>query len=156
MAFIGWFLLNASSASQTQLTVAEQLKGISVAEVMAREFPLIDARANLKIFVEETLFHTGHRCFIVEEQGIPVGLITPHEVKAIPRAKWPYKTLDEVMIPFSGLHTVAPGTPLIEALEKMAREDVNQLPVLTDGNLVGIISRAHIMQLLQTRLELGH
>ena len=39
-------------------------------------------------------------------------------------------------------------------LELMGREDVNQLPVLQDDHLTGIISRSHILRLLQTRAEL--
>jgi len=36
----------------------------------------------------------------------------------------------------------------------MGREDVNQLPVVQDGKLAGIISRGHILQMLKTRTEL--
>jgi CBS domain-containing protein len=36
----------------------------------------------------------------------------------------------------------------------MAGGDLNQLPVVANGELVGMISRAHVLQLLQTRSEL--
>jgi hypothetical protein len=36
----------------------------------------------------------------------------------------------------------------------MGREDVNQMPVVQQGKLAGIISRAHILRVLQTRAEL--
>jgi CBS domain-containing protein len=36
----------------------------------------------------------------------------------------------------------------------MGREDINQLPVMSNGHLDGIISRGHILRLLQTRAEL--
>lgn len=36
----------------------------------------------------------------------------------------------------------------------MAGEDINQLPVVVDGDLAGLISRGHVLQLLQTRAEL--
>jgi CBS domain-containing protein len=52
------------------------------------------------------------------------------------------------------LRTVDPEAPVSEALKAMAREDVNQLPVVSDGRLEGIVSRAHILQLLQSREEL--
>ena len=44
--------------------------------------------------------------------------------------------------------------PATEALEIMGREDVNQLPVMSDGRIEGIVSRAHVMQILQSRAEL--
>ena len=52
------------------------------------------------------------------------------------------------------LRTVGPERPVAEALEMMGREDVNQMPVVQEGNLAGIISRGHILRLLQTRAEL--
>jgi signal-transduction protein with cAMP-binding, CBS, and nucleotidyltransferase domain len=43
---------------------------------------------------------------------------------------------------------------LIIALQVMGREDLNQLPVGRNGQFEGIISRSHILRLLQTRAEL--
>ena len=55
---------------------------------------------------------------------------------------------------FESLRTVSPERPVTEALEMMGREDVNQMPVIQQGKLAGIISRAHILRVLQTRAEL--
>jgi len=43
----------------------------------------------------------------------------------------------------------------MEALETMGRDDVNQLPVVIGGHLEGIVSRANVLQFLQTRAELS-
>ena len=56
--------------------------------------------------------------------------------------------------PLEDLHTVPPETPLKNALEIMGREDLNQLPVMTNGRLTGILSRAQILDYLRTRAEL--
>jgi len=154
IAFIGWFLLDAARASGAQVEITERLTGLKVGDVMAQQFPVVDANANLQTFVQEHLLPTGHRCFIVSEQGTPAGIITPHEVKAIDRARWPYTTVGDVMRSFDTLRTVSPERPVTEALEMMGREDVNQIPVVQQGKLAGIISRAHIVRVLQTRAEL--
>lgn len=39
-------------------------------------------------------------------------------------------------------------------LETMVGEDVNQLPVVQNSHVEGIVSRGHIRRLLQTRAEL--
>ena len=88
------------------------------------------------------------------ENGRVAGLITPQEIRHIPHAQWPYKTLDVVMRPLDQLRTVTIDTPVIKALEIMGRDDVNQLPVMSNGTLEGIVSRSHILQLLQTKAEL--
>jgi Zn-dependent protease/predicted transcriptional regulator len=154
MAFIGWFLLGAARSSYEQLKIVETLRGIRVGDVMTQNWPRVDGLDNLQTLVDEHLLRTGHRCFVVEEKGRIAGIITPHEVKAVPRARWPYTTVDEVMQPLDRLHTVKPDTSVTEALETMGREDVNQLPVIKDGRIAGIISRAHILRTLQTRAEM--
>jgi len=58
------------------------------------------------------------------------------------------------MRPLDRTHSVGPNTPVTDALEMMARQDLNQLPVVSGGVLAGLISRSHILQLIQTRSEL--
>ena len=82
------------------------------------------------------------------------GLITAREVSNIERARWLYTTVADVMHPLGQVKTVTPQTPVSDALEIMAREDLSQLPVTVNGDLAGLISRAHILQLIQTRAEL--
>ena len=154
-AFIGWFLLNAAQASYAQVEIIQSLKGKTVGDVMTEDCPTVDGNTNLQTFADEFLLKTGRRCFIVAEQGRIAGLVTPHEVKEIERSKWAFTTLFDVMLPLDRLRTVEPEMPVAEALELMGREDVNQLPVVREGRLEGIISRGHILQLLQTRAELN-
>jgi Zn-dependent protease len=155
IAFIGWFLLSASRESYARVAVTESLKGLRVGDVMSRDYPTIDSHANLQTLVDEHFLRIGRRCFLVNENGRIAGLITPHEVREVERQKWPYTTVDQVMRPLDQLKTVAPDTPVQKALEVMGAEDLNQLPVVERDQVQGIISRAHILQLLQTRTELG-
>ncbi len=154
LAFIGWFLLDAARSSRAQVEVVERLRGVRVGDVMTRDCPRVDSKIDLQTFVHDYLLRTGQRCFIVEEDDDVAGLITPHEVKNIDRERWPQMTIGDVMRPFGNLHSVTPSTSLNEALERMGREDVNQLPVVSNRKLAGVISRGHIVRLLQTRAEL--
>ena len=154
IAFIGWFLLDAARASGAQVEITERLTGLRVGDVMTQQFATVDANSNLETFVQEHLLPTGHRCFVVLEQGRPAGIITPHEVKTIDRGRWPYTTVGDVMRSLETLRSVGPERPVAEALEMMGREDVNQMPVVQHGSLAGLISRGHIVRVLQTRAEL--
>jgi Zn-dependent protease/predicted transcriptional regulator len=154
IAFIGWFLLEASRASYAQIAITEGLSSARVADVMSRDCPIVDGRSNLQTFVDEHLLRTGQRCFAATTNGRVEGLITAREVSNVERARWPFTTVDDVMQPLGQVRTVTPATSVTEALEVMAGEDLNQLPVVVDGSLVGLISREHILQLLQNRAEL--
>jgi CBS domain-containing protein len=155
IAFIGWFLLNAAKATYVQSEVAEGLHGVLVRDLMRQECPIIESRTDLQTLVDEHLLKTGERCFIVTEIDETVGIITPHEIKNVERRMWAFKTAADVMKPIEETHTVKPETPVSEALEIIGREDVNQLPVISDGRLEGIISRERILSYLLTRRELN-
>jgi len=122
--------------------------------VMTRDCPVVDGWLNVQNFVEQELLRTAQRCFVVMEKGEIVGLITPHEIKEVDRGKWPFTTLTDIMRPIDEVHSVAPETPLKNALESMSREDLNQLPVLSHGHLEGVLSRAQVLSYLQTHMEL--
>lgn len=154
LAFIGWFLLSASRESYAQMVVTENLRGLRVADVMSRDYQALDAYSNLQTFAEEQLMRTGRRFFVVSLNGRPEGIITPAEIATVPRARWPYTTLADVMLPLDRVRTVRADTPITEALELMASQDLNQLPVVAGDSIVGLISRAHVLQLIQTRAQL--
>ena len=154
IAFIGWFLLSASRESYAQVAITDSLRGIRVGDVMTKNFPTIDGNSNIQTLVDEHFLRSGRRCFFVTENGVVVGLITPHEVREIERQKWPYTTVDQAMRPLEKLQTVSPDTQLFRALEMMGPEDLNQLPVVANSHVAGVVSRGHILQLLKTRAEL--
>ncbi|MBK7704199.1 MAG: site-2 protease family protein [Acidobacteria bacterium] len=155
MAFIGWFLLTAAKASYVQVELKEKLGGVSVGDLMSRDCPVLDSNENLQTFVDDHLLRTGQRCFMVVQNGEPVGLITPNEIAAVERRLWAFKTTIDAMRPIESLFTVAPEMPAIEALEIIGREGVNQLPVVENGKLKGIISREQIINYLFTREQLN-
>jgi len=53
IAFIGWFMLDAANAAYAQSGIAEKLKGARAGDVMERDCPVVDGRANLQTFVDD-------------------------------------------------------------------------------------------------------
>ena len=80
--------------------------------------------------------------------------MTINQLKAIDRNRWVYTTLSDAAIPIDQLRAVAPDTPLTAALQLMASENVNQLPVVSNGELVGMLGRGNIIQYMETQQEL--
>jgi Zn-dependent protease/predicted transcriptional regulator len=154
IAFIGWFLMDAAKASYVQVEITAAFRGMRVSEVMSHDCIMVNRGMSLQEFVDTYLLKTGQRCFAVEDNGRLVGLITPRDVGAIPRERWDTTTVREAMRPLGELHIITPDTQVLDALKLMAGNDVNQLPVVANGTLQGIVSRSHLMQLLQARSEL--
>jgi Zn-dependent protease/predicted transcriptional regulator len=154
IAFIGWFLMDAAKASYADVEATEKLRGKRVSEVMSRDCIIVNRGMSLQEFVDSYLLTTGLRCFAVEDQGRLVGLITPRDVSKIPRDRWSGTTVREAMRPLQELQIIAPDTPVLDALKLMARNDVNQLPVVANGTLEGMVSRSQVVQLLQVHSAL--
>lgn len=154
IAFIGFFLLIAARASYTHVEMSERLRGVRVRDVMTRNYPQVDGRTNLRAFVDDYLLRAEGRCYLIVDDGAPLGLITPQEVKSIERERWPYTTVRDAMVPFDRVKTASPDMPVAEALEMLGRADVNQLPVVSGGRLEGVISRDRVLRFLVMRAEL--
>ena len=154
IAFIGWFLLQAASESYRQISLKRAIEGVTVGDVMTPDCPTVNGDLDLQHFVEEELLRTGRRCFVVLESGAVAGLVTPQEVKQVERGRWPFTALHDIMRPLDQIRTATPETPLSSALEMMSRNDVNQLPVVSNGHIAGVLSRANLLSFLQTRAEL--
>jgi Zn-dependent protease/predicted transcriptional regulator len=154
LAFIGWFLLDASRASYVQVELTAGLRGRRVAELMDRDCATVQGHLSLQDFVNEYLLHSGSRCYVVVQDDQLTGLITPNEVKRVPRELWPQTSVQSVMRPLGQLRTVSPETPALQALEIMSSADINQLPVVSNGRLEGLFSRSHVLRILRTNAEL--
>lgn len=105
--------------------------------------------------MREEVLGAGRRCFVVTDDGHLGGLLTLHEVKAVPRDRWGDVTVGEVLTPAEKLAVVAPADDLASALQKMDDGNVAQLPVVDDGQLVGMVGREQILHYLRIRSELG-
>jgi predicted transcriptional regulator len=155
LIFIGWFLLSAATASRMGVDVRRSLKGHAVGDLMDADCPIVDSGLSLQALVDDHVLRTGRTCHVVVSDGKVVGIVTPHEVKQIDRARWPQVTIGEAMRPLPDLRTVSPETPLAEAFDLLATGDVDQLPVTSGGRLVGVLSRGQVLRFLQARSELG-
>jgi len=153
ISFIGWFLLQAAGETIRQAGWKRAIQDVRVSDIMSHDCMTVDGRQSVQDLVER-LFRTGKRCFLVVDDGLVSGLVTPNEIRQLERSRWPDTPVDSVMRPLEGMRAVRPEAPLASALEVMARENVNQLPVMTDSHLEGVLSRAEILNYLQTRAEL--
>jgi len=155
IAFIGWFLANAAANSYNQMALRDRLQGHTVREVMVTDYPYIPHNLMLEELVHDYILHTGRHCFPVVDEELVLGIVTLHNVKEIPRERWHSTTVSEIMTPLEQLQTAHPDDELSDVLEQMTHEDVNQLPVIDYGKLVGMVARDNVLAFIHTRTELG-
>jgi len=154
-AFIGWFLRDAAQESYAQVAIRNTLTGVRAADIMSQDVPTVARDISLEEYVHEVL-RTGRRCHIVTGSGTPVGLVTLQAVRTVPREEWANTSLQAVMLPIDRIQWASPEEPVLGVLERMQSVDINQMPVISDGHIVGMIARDTILRVLQTRMQAGH
>jgi Zn-dependent protease/predicted transcriptional regulator len=156
IAFIGWFLVSAAQGQAMQERAKGLLSGHKVSEIMSQGYAIIQYDTTLQSLVDDHILGSSQRSFIIEKAGMVVGLLTLHRLKDIPKDKWASTMVDQVMIPTSQWKQIRLDTEIWEAMEEMDRDGVNQLPVMTDGKIEGMLTREDIISYLKNLRELGN
>jgi len=131
LTFVGWFLQNA-----------------------ARECPPVRPDISIDQLIHDHILDSGHRCFPVVENSGLVGLISFRDVKGVPRDLRAAKTVRDAMTPLDRLKKVGPGDDLVDVLQLLTTEDVNQVPVMDNGNIIGMVARDALLSFIRVRGEL--
>ena len=155
IAFIGWFLESAAGAQVQQQMLQGVLGGHKVSEAMGDSCVHIAGDMPLQKLVDQEVLAHGRRCFLVDQDGRAAGLLTLHDIKKIPRSSWATSTAAEAMTPLAKLSTIDPDAELWTALEKMGGDGINQMPVMRENNVVGMLSRGDIVKYLQVHQQVG-
>jgi CBS domain-containing protein len=142
---IGAFLLAASRGSYEPLSDLKIISPLLVDDVMQRDCEIVQGQIDLQVFVNHHLLKTGNQYYFVAESNRLAGMITPKIVTKMRHGEWTNKTVGQVMCTLDDLHIVAPEMPVAKAYETMSRAEVEQLPVASDNQLMGIITRDDIL-----------
>ncbi len=150
IAFIGWFLENAVVGQVQQQRIHSLLTGHTVDQVMSRSCVMASADLTLQELVDKFILDQGQRCMVIMQADQPAGLLTLHDIRQVPRERWGTTLGSEVMTPMDRVKTTNPKVGLEEALQQMGTDGVNQMPVLENGQIEGMLSRQDIINYLHT------
>jgi Zn-dependent protease/CBS domain-containing protein len=156
IAFIGWFLESAAVSQVQQQTIHDLLAGHTVSQAMSRSFAVVSPETTLQDLVDQHILGAGKRCFVVSDVADRViGLLTLHHIQQIPRSGWPATTARQVMTPLAEVKWTQPEAAIKTALTQMDQNGFNQLPVMTDGRMVGMLTREDVISFMRLQKELG-
>lgn len=159
LVFIGWFLSNAATASYQQTIIHNLLEDVPVSRLMRANVPTVAPNLTISTLVYEHVMGTDEQAFPVVENDQMIGLVCLEDIRRVPRDQWDHLTVGDIMTRAGQLDVVAAREDASEALEKLTRRDVRQIPVVDNGHLVGLLRRRDILKWLdvQSSAELhGH
>jgi Zn-dependent protease len=149
LAFIGWFLNSAALNSYRQIVIQDVLEGVEVRRMMREQMPTVSRDATVEDLVHNHIMKVDDHTFPVVEGDEFVGTVTLEDVREISREAWKETRVGEIMTPQKDVAWVSSDEEAADAFTKLSRRDVRQLPVLDDGQLVGVLSRRDIVRWLQ-------
>lgn len=153
-AFIGWFLDNAAVGQVQQQRLHDLLAGHTVAQAMRSSLITASADRTLQELVDRHILGEAQRCILLTRGEEIAGLLTLHHLREVTKDRWAEITAGEVMTPLSKVKWISPEVGLEKALQEMGNDGVNQLPVMRNGHIEGMLSREDILnylRVLQTR-----
>jgi Zn-dependent protease/CBS domain-containing protein len=153
LAFIGWFLNSASTQSYQKVVLQNTLEGVPVKRMMRREPPTVSPGISVSDLVHERVMGTDDHAFPVLDQGGVVGIVTLEDVRSVPRDRWGSTKVQEIMTSIDQLTAVGIDEDGAEAMNKLSDRDVRLLPVLSNGDLAGVLRRRDIIKWLRLHSE---
>jgi len=151
LAFIGWFLENAASASYRQTRRRLELGGITASQVMTSDIPTIPSNTTVNQLIQDNAFTGGPKFFMVADEGELKGILTLPNVKSVSRGNWDTTQVKEIMTPVDELKAARPDQEAIGILEQMIENNINQMPVVREGRVIGLVTRDNLLGFLRTR-----
>jgi Zn-dependent protease/predicted transcriptional regulator len=152
--FIGWFLFGAARHARGQVVLRDALRGVRVADLMTPAPRTVSPLMRLDEFVHEEVIRRGHRALPVVDGDRFVGVVTLSDAEKTPHDRWPFVAVGTVATT-RDLTTVAPRDAVDRALTSMAERGLNQVPVVQDGALVGLLTGAGVARFVALHRGLG-
>ena len=149
---VGWRLNEAAAAARRREELPKALLGVGDAELMNPRPAVVDPLTSVEELVTEYMSGGGRRALPVVVGGRLVGLVSITDAWRVPREAWRVTPVSSIM---SGLplETASTDEDLARALRRMVDKDVNQMPVVSSGVLMGLLSRVDILRVLQRHAD---
>lgn len=154
-AFIGWFLISAARAEGQGVFLESVLARLRARDVMSPEFAVVPPGIPLAQVVDEYMVSKGHRAVVVAFGDQVEGILTVSDIRRVPRADWPHVPARQAMTPKERVITVDGSTPALRVLMLVGQNRLNQVPVLENGRMVGLITRRELLDRVELAGELA-
>ena len=154
IAFIGWFLDNAASASYHQVQWREALRGLAASQMMTSDYAIVPPNITVSQLVQEYVLAKGHHLFLVTDEGRFKGILTLHNIKSVPQSSWDTTQVEKITVPVDRLKAASPEQDAFSVVEQMDENDIHQMPVISENRVIGLITRESLLRFLHARTEL--
>lgn len=146
LLFIGWFLMQAATGTYTRRVISDGLEDVDVGRLTDPDILTVRPETTIEELVEELASTRPQEIFpIADDEGIRGG-VDIEDLRGISSAKWEHTRVTYAMTPVDKLFTVPPDTSADAALTEMVKRGLEELIVVRDGEVLGLLHRDNILR----------
>ncbi len=149
LIFIGWFLNSAAAQSYRQVVIEDILAGVPVSQLMRLNPLAVPATISIGDLVQNYLMGTEDQSLPVMSGGQLVGIVTVEDVRKVPHQQWAATAVTQIMTPTEKVAEVTPDEDAADALRELTQHGAAQLPVVRNGQMIGMLRRRDIARWVQ-------
>jgi Zn-dependent protease len=154
LIMIAWFMYAGAASSQYATIFQDSLRRLTVASVMDRDFGKVQAGVSVQTFADEHLLEkrapAPSRGYAVYRDDYLVGLLSLRELGRIPMNTWSQTSVERAMLPIESAPAMEPSAPALGALHLILEEGVEQIAVMAEGRLLGLVTRNELARASET------
>jgi CBS domain-containing protein len=149
-AILGLYLENAARQSWFQAKALDILGKHAAEELMKETLETATSDERLHYLASRG----GRRFifFISDESDHVVGVLTQQEIESVPEAQRGVTTAGQVMRRTEQMPVALPREDAASMLQRMESDSLWHLPVVSDGRVIGVVSKEDLLRLLASSL----
>jgi Zn-dependent protease/CBS domain-containing protein len=154
LVFIGWFLLQAGGAEQTQAELLHALQGLTAGDIAVPSPEPLPADATADVALQ-MMMKSGNRAFPVVLGDQLLGIITMGDFVKLSDRGPADAYVTAIMTRVADLKSAPPSASAVEVLRMLSQSGVGQIPIIDEnGKLIGFVTRESILKRLPLQREL--
>lgn len=150
LILIAFFIYIGANQEATSLRYNILLQDVTVADAMSSPVTTVEPTMPLPRVVE-MMYETKHLGFPVMERGSLVGIVALADIHKTSPIDREAMQVRDVMT--RNPTTLPPSASLIDALRIITGQNIGRIPVVADGELVGIVTRTDVLRVMELREE---
>ncbi|HOT93567.1 MAG TPA: CBS domain-containing protein [Methanoregulaceae archaeon] len=148
LVIIAFFIYIGASQESTAIRYTFLLRDVTLGQIMSREVQTVEPSTPVRTVLEQ-MYATKHLGFPVVDRGALVGMITLDDIHGTNPIDRDALLVRDVMT--RGALSLPPEAPVFHALRVMSEKNIGRIPVVRDGELLGIVTRTDIMKVIELR-----
>jgi Zn-dependent protease/CBS domain-containing protein len=154
IALTGWFFVLSSNSVRDRIRLDDLVGPHVVRDAMEEATATVSPSLTVDTFAAQLLDgETPMTAVPVVAGGSIVGILGVAQIRRLRRSTWATTRVEDVMAKPPKLTFLSPSEPLRLALERIYKAGLDGLPVLEDGQLLGILTKRGIGRFIHEQSE---